>query len=204
MVLGIAIFFSKNAAPTAQAPADPALVLGTAYHALGPAAAPVTIVEFSDFQCPACKATQPLVEQVMAKYPEQVRLVYRHFPLSSIHPYAQLAAESAEVVAQLAEDETKFWEMHDLLFERQETWAAATSADAVRDIFSQYAQELGIDSAAFSERIGSEEIKQRVLSDVADASSLGLNSTPSLFVNNQPVTAPQLHAVVESILNKPD
>lgn len=198
LVVGIAFFFSgTNQQNGLAAPADEATVLGEARHATGSAEAKVTIVEFSDFQCPACQAIQPLVKQVTAQYPDDVRLVYRHFPISSIHPYAQIAAQASEVAA----EEGKFWEMHDLLFARQSAWEGLESEDAVRVTLTEYAGELGIDSAKFSERIGSEEIRQRVLEDLADVSALGLNSTPSLFVNNQKISAPQqLLPAVESLV----
>ncbi len=156
----------------------------------------VTIVEFSDFQCPACKQTSPLLKQVLAAYPENTRLVYRHMPLVSIHPFAQLAAQASEAAA----DEGKFWEYHDLLFDRQQEWSRLDSLEKAGDIFVTYAEELGIDSGSFRAKMGSEEIKQRVTTDLAEGVQLGVNATPTLFVDNTPVSAQNLVQTVETRL----
>ena len=208
LVVGIAFFFSgessqsQNIAPEnfseIQAE-DEGVVLGSARNVIGDEAAPITIVEYSDFQCPACKATTPLIKQVLASYPDDVRLVYRHLPLNSIHPYAQLAAYASEAAA----DEDLFSEYHDKLFEQQTVWSELASASEVEDVFVTYADELGIDTTQFREKIGSEDIKERVLQDVADSNKLDISSTPTLFVNNRRVPAPgQLPAIVQSLVEK--
>jgi protein-disulfide isomerase len=208
LVFGIAYFFSGGSGPAqnnnpatfAEAEQEPEeIILGDARNTTGPEDATITIVEFSDLQCPACKAIAPLVKQVLAEHPEDVKLVYRHFPLNSIHPYAQLAAYASEAAA----DEGKCWEFHDKLFEQQPVWSKMSSAGEVEDIFVTYADELGIDTAVFQEKIGSEEIKERVLQDVADTNKLGLTGTPTLFVNNRRVPAPgQLPAIVQSLIEE--
>jgi protein-disulfide isomerase len=117
--------------------------------------------------------------------------------LVSIHPYAQLAAQASEVAA----EQGKFWEYHDLLFEKQPEWAKLSSASQVEDKFVEYAGQLGIDTAKFRERIAADEIRQKVLTDVADSQELNLSGTPSLFVNNTRVPAPgQLLTTVQSLL----
>lgn len=201
LVIGIAVFFSNSSSSTGDAtlaePADQAVVLADARLATGPADAKVTIVEFSDFQCPACRQVEPIIKQVLAQYPNDVRFVYRHLPLVAIHPYAQLAAQASEVAA----EQNKFWEYHDVLFEKQPEWSGLSSQDQAEDKFVEYAGELGIDTAAFRERITSDEIGQRVLDDVADTSTLKLSGTPTLFVNNQRVPAPgQLVTTVQSLI----
>ncbi|HEX7018341.1 MAG TPA: thioredoxin domain-containing protein [Patescibacteria group bacterium] len=184
LVIGVAFFFSGS---TTETTVDQALLTDGATHIRGAENAKVTIVEFSDLQCPACKAASPLVKQVLAQNPEQVRLVYRHFPLLSIHPYAQLAAQASEVAA----EEGKFWEMHDKLFETQQEWSGLGSQDEVLATFETYAEELGIDKARFRERIQSEEVKQAVSKDISLAESLNVNSTPTFYVNGYKVPAPQ-------------
>jgi len=155
----------------------------------------VTVVEFSDFQCPACRAAQPLVNQLKAAYPE-VRLVYRHFPLDQIHPNARLAAQAAEAVV----EDGKFWEMHDLLFARQDQWSDIASKDQLIETFSSYAAELEIDKQAFTERIESTEIVEAVQADVAVADQIRVQATPTFYVNGVQTPAPQLFATVESLM----
>jgi protein-disulfide isomerase len=138
----------------------------------GPASAPVTIVEFSDFQCPYCKRVLPTLEQVQAKYGDQVRLVYRHYPLSS-HAEAQKAAEAANC----AGDQGKFWEMHDLLFEEQQKLAVADLKDK--------ATRLGLDAAKFGECLDSNRHAAAVAADIRDATAAGVDGTPAFFINGR-------------------
>lgn len=159
----------------------------------------VTIVEFSDFQCPACKASLPAVEQVKARYPGKVQIVYRHFPLDSIHPNARLAAIAAEAAASL--DATKFWPMHDQLFAQQQVWSDITDRGELKDAFATYAVELGLDRTQFLERMEDNSIAERVNQDVSAGTQLGVNATPTFYVNGVKTSAPQLLAAVESILS---
>lgn len=200
LVVGIAFFFSGKTStidPNSTESAPQELVLSEGKLFRGPADAKVTIVEFSDFQCPSCKAVEPLLKQVLAKYPNDVRLVYRHYPLVSIHQYAQIAAQASEAAA----EQGKFWEFHDVLFEKQEAWSKLSSESQVIDAFVEYAGQLGIDTTKFRERIAADEVRKRVLADVADSQKLNLSGTPSLFVNNKRVPAPgQLLTTVQSLL----
>jgi protein-disulfide isomerase len=141
--------------------------------ALGPENAPVTIVEFSDFQCPFCARAGPIVKQIVARYPEQVRVVYRHFPLDSIHPRARPAAEAAAC----AGDQGRFWEYHDKLFAHAK---ALEDADLER-----YAGELGLDVAVFKACRAEGKHREAVERDVQDARSAGITGTPSFFVNGR-------------------
>jgi len=138
----------------------------------GPANAPVTIVEFSDFQCPYCKRVLPTLEQVEQKYGDQVRVVYRHYPLS-IHPEAQKAAEAANC----AGDQGKFWEMHDLLFEEQQKLALEDLKDK--------ATRLGLDTAKFGQCLDSNQHAQTVVTDMNEAIAAGVDGTPAFFVNGR-------------------
>jgi protein-disulfide isomerase len=185
LIVGMAIYFSQNAASSLVV--DQAKLTNGARLTKGPETAQVTLVEFSDLQCPACKAIQPLVQEVSKQYPDKVRVVYRHFPLTQVHPYATLAAQASEVAA----EQGKFWEMHDKLFATQSDWAELDSEEKATEKFAEYAQELQIDKATFLARIQASEVKQRVADDAALAAELKLNSTPTLFVNGKKVTAPQ-------------
>lgn len=144
-------------------------------YALGKADAAVTLVEFSDFECPACKAFQPVVRSLYNTYPEQLRLAYRHFPLPQ-HPYARKAAEAAE----LAGEQGKFWEYADKLFENN---TALTETDLIK-----YAQDLGLDVETFQTKLKAGDATAFVNEDIALAVKLKLNSTPSFFINGKLVT----------------
>jgi protein-disulfide isomerase len=193
LVVGLAVVFSQPEKPKIV---DTSIILKQERPSKGPENAKVTIVEFSDFQCPSCMAAQPLVQQLLTKYPNDVRLFYRHFPLTTIHPNAQPAAQAAEAAKGMG----KFWEMHDLLFEEQNTWA-----DLDRSAFNQkleeYLQKLAIDKTEFLKRMESEEIKDAVAQDVSDGNRAGVDGTPTFFVNGQLTSAQQLVPTVESALS---
>jgi protein-disulfide isomerase len=151
----------------------PRIAVAAVGPALGPENAPVTIVEFSDFQCPFCARAGPIVKQIVARYPEQVRVVYRHFPLDSIHPRARPAAEAAAC----ADEQGRFWEYHDKLF---------ANAKALEDVdLERYAGEVGLDVAAFGACRTEGRKRELVERDVQDARSVGITGTPSFFVNGR-------------------
>lgn len=138
----------------------------------GAAMAPITIVEFSDFQCPYCGQAHPVLIQALAQMDSRVKLVFRHFPLPG-HARAMPAARAAEA----ARLQGKFWEMHDLLFERQ-------SRLEDRDL-TGYAQQLGLDVQQFKRDMASAAVAERVDADRAAGRSVGVDSTPTLFVNGR-------------------
>ena len=140
---------------------------------LGDKDAKVVIVEFSDFQCPACKAAHPIVKRVTSEYGKKILFVYRHFPLIAAHQYALKAAEAAEA----AGEQGKFWEYHDLLFANQENLKTEN--------LKKYAEELGLDMNKFNEALDSGKFKDKVTSDMDDGENLGVSSTPTFFINEQ-------------------
>lgn len=142
-----------------------------------------TIVEYSDFQCPACSAYAPLLKRLADEHPNEVRLVYRHFPLDQVHPNARAAAWAAEAAGM----QGKFFEMHDALFNTQETW----SGDANPGIFFEdLAHSLGLDDAKFKTDTKSQTVKDKVTTLAASGTSSGVNSTPSLFLDGKLITNP--------------
>lgn len=170
-------------------------VVGTSGPERGPESAPITIVEFSDFECPYCGRFTPVLKRVLAAYPTQVRLVYRYMPISSIHPEAQKAAEAAVC----ANDQAKFWEMHDTLFSEQNTLDVAS--------LKEKAKRLGLDSNKFDSCLDSGQAAALVKSDLNEAQRLGLEATPASFVNGRfvdgAVTFDQMTALINEELRLP-
>jgi protein-disulfide isomerase len=142
--------------------------------ALGSPRAPVTIVEFSDFQCPLCKGVVPTQKQRLARYPDRVRLVFRDFPIPSLHPDAPLAHEAARC----AGEQGQFWPYHDLLFERTNMNATA---------LKQYAADLKLDEKKFAECLDSGRARAAVTADMEEGSRLGVSGTPTFFINGTPL-----------------
>jgi protein-disulfide isomerase len=141
--------------------------------ALGPIDAKVTVIEFSDFQCPACKSAEPLVKNILAAYGDKIRFVYRDFPLTQIHEYAFLSAMAAEC----ADEQGRFWDYHDKLFEMQPKLDLQS--------LENYAKDLGLDTEQFNQCLETEKYKGEVNADLADAASLGLKATPSFVINDK-------------------
>lgn len=141
--------------------------------AQGPASAPVTLVEFADFQCPYCGLEEPVIERLLSTYSERLRFVYKEYPLSSIHRYAELAAEAALA----ANAQGKFWPYHDALYAHQR---ALTRTD-----LESYATSLGLDITAFRAALDQRTFQAAVEADVAQGTALGLKGTPTFFVNGR-------------------
>lgn len=140
----------------------------------GPENAAVTIVEFSDFQCPFCGNLYPVMKEIETKYKDTVRIVYRQFPLTSIHPFAQKAAEASLC----AKDQNKFWEYHDSLFENQQ----ALSIDDLKT----RAVNLQLDTAAFNACLDSGKQVDAINKDVLEGNRVGVTGTPALYINGRP------------------
>ena len=148
--------------------------------------APVTIVEFSDFQCPFCGRAHVPLKRIVDEFPTEVRVVFRHYPLS-FHEYAATAAVAAEA----ARAQGKFWEMHDMLFEHQ-------SALTPQDIAS-YGQQIGLDMDRFRADYESEELRERVERSRAEGQRIGVNSTPTIYVNGRELPSDQLDELVDYV-----
>jgi Na+/H+ antiporter NhaA len=141
-------------------------------HLRGPIDAPVTLVEYGDFECPFCGQAEPVVRELLRDFGD-LRYVWRHLPLQDVHPNAELAAEAAEAAA----DQGAFWEMHDLLFGHQD---ALTPKDLIR-----YAGDLGLDVERFTHELRNHVHRDRVLADIDGADASGATGTPTFFVNGQ-------------------
>ena len=142
-------------------------------HVAGPQHAPLTLIEYGDFECPVCQSVEPGVRQLRALHRESLRFVFRHFPLEEPHPHALLAAEAAES----AGGQGKFWEMHDRLLARQPQQRLSRAA------LERYAEELSLDLARFKADLDDEIYRQRVREHQQGARRSHLRATPGFFLN---------------------
>ncbi len=155
--------------------------------------ASITLVEYSDFQCPACKNYAPLVKRLSEELPDDLRIVYRQYPLTSIHKNAFASAKASEAAGK----QGKFWEMHDLLFENQDSWSADSSPE---DKFEGYASEIGLEIEQFKADYDSDEAKDAVNEDIATANRLGLSSTPSFTLNDRKIESPKSYDAFKGLI----
>ena len=158
------------------------------YPSHGPANAPVTIVEFADFECPFCGGLFPTLKLVEKNYTDRVRFVYRHFPLTNIHPHAQKAAEAAVC----ANEQGHFWEFHDSMFGNQQQ---LTVSDLKRR-----AEVMKLDTAAFNSCLDSGRAAEAVKKDAAEGSQAGVTGTPALFINGRLLTGAQPYNEIRDII----
>jgi len=179
-VLTKAIEQAGSRAPTAANPGNPPQVYEIALGespVKGRRDAPVTIVEFSDFQCPGCKTYLALVNQVLQLYPKDVKLVYKEFPLAEIHANAVDAAKAALAAAR----QGKFWEMHDTMYQNQDALGM--------NELKQYAQNVGLDVLQWQKDFSSPEVQQQLTREAGEGRAAGVDSTPSFFVNGRRIAA---------------
>lgn len=166
-------------------------VAGEVRHTKGSGEA--ILVEFSDFQCPACQVVQEPLAQILGKYEGKVTFVYRHFPLNTIHKNAQLAAQASEAAGM----QGKFWEMHDMLFAKQAEWSGLGDPRAT---FGGYAKEIGLDEQKFVADIDSQSTKDSVSMDLLAATRYRLSGTPSFFVNGVKTEFLQIETKISSLV----
>lgn len=165
---------------------EPALEVGVIHpldNIKGNPEAKVVLMEYSDFQCPACRSYYPVLRQVVQEFGDRIAFVYRHFPLTGIHANAEFAARAAEA----AGEQGKFWEMHDLLFEKQAEWS---NSGNVIGIFESYATLLDLDMDKFRIDWRSKEIKNFVSAHKVHSLKSGLQGTPSFFINGKQIQSP--------------
>jgi protein-disulfide isomerase len=156
----------------------------------GPPNAPITIVEFSDFQCSYCKRVLTVLNQVMEHYPDQVKLAFRDFPINNIHPHAQQAAEAAHC----AGEQGKFWAYHDLLFEKQEAIPQTDHLD--------HAKVLGLEVTSFQTCLDSRKYKEKVERNYADGVKAGVSGTPAFFINGRPLSGAQPLEAFKAVIDE--
>lgn len=153
-------------------------------HIKGSDKSGVVLVEYGDFQCPACAQYYPVVKEVYEKYKDQITFQFRNFPLIQIHTNAMVAHRAAEA----ADKQGKFWEMHDRLYETQQQW---TTSPNPGPIFESFAADLGLDIAKFKTDVASQEINSIINADIKEGQKLGANSTPTFVLDGVKITNPR-------------
>lgn len=179
VTVGVFVFFNRSGNTSDNNNSgnkDEILKITEKDHVFGNPDAEVTVVEYADFQCPYCQATYPVLKTALVQAPEDFKLVFRHFPLTAIHPNAMTAHRGAEA----ASLQGKFNEMHDLLYERHAEW---TEAQDPTVLVSGYAKELGLDMDKYNEDVNSNEVFEVINSSLEAGNSIGVESTPTIFVN---------------------
>ncbi|QQS39234.1 thioredoxin domain-containing protein [Candidatus Woesebacteria bacterium] len=160
----------------------------------GPKEASVTLIEYADYQCPACAGYHPIVRQLAKEFPDDLRVVYRHFPLTTIHANAFSAAKAAEAAGK----QGKFWEMHDMLYERQSQW----SEGSAKEKFVEFAQELALDVDKFKEDLDSSQTEERVSVGIALGNKTGVNATPTFILDGVMIRPPQDIEQFRALINQ--
>jgi protein-disulfide isomerase len=157
---------------------------------LGRASAPVTLIEFSDFQCPFCQRVAPTLKKIRETYGDKVRIVWKDFPLTQIHPQAFKAGEAAHC----AGDQGKYWEYHDRLFANQQSLQL--------DDLKKHAADLGLEAAAFNACLDTSKYGERVRDGVAQGTRLGVNSTPTIYINGRMLSGAQPYEMFVSVIDE--
>lgn len=175
LVIFVAAAFLLGGSPSVPKPVDASLLVKANSNKITYPQAKVTLVEFGDYQCPACGAIEPAVEQLRSEYKGKVNFVFRNFPLP-MHQNAVIAAKAAEAAGM----QGKFWQMHDLLYAEQNTWGESSSPT---DDFLSYAKQLQLNTTKFQQALSSAAVSSKITGDQADGNSLGVDATPTFYIN---------------------
>jgi protein-disulfide isomerase len=165
--------------------------------------AKVSLIEYGDFECPACGEYFPLVQQLVQNYSSTVLFVFRNFPLYTIHPFAGVSAQAAEA-AGLEGGVSKYWAMHDLLYSDQTQWStnsALTPAQVVSQYFDGYAQTIGLNVNTFNNDMNATSVMEKIQTDVNGGTAAQIDHTPTFFVNLQQIPNPNSLQDFENALN---
>ncbi len=160
--------------------------------------ATVSFIEYGDYECPACGEYAPIVKQLIQNYGSKVLFVFRNFPLTTIHPNAQISAQAAEAAGL----QGKFWEMHDLLYQDQANWVSASPNQVVSQYFDGYAKSLGLDVNKFNQDIGSAQVLDKIQADVAGGNAAAIDHTPTYFINLKQIPNPGSYSQFQTLLDQ--
>ena len=193
ITLGVLFVFGGSSTKISIEPPFEAGVLHPLDNTKGNQEAKVVLMEYSDFQCPACRSYYPILKQLSTEFSDSVLFIYRHFPLLSIHPNAEFASRASES----ARKQGKFWEMHDLLYEKQNEWARTAN---VLETFESYATLLLLDTDQFKTDFSSQDVVDFVRAQRIHATGIGLQGTPSFFLNGRQIQNPQSYEEFKKII----
>jgi protein-disulfide isomerase len=200
--VGVLMYKAMKPAPEQQpTPATNAAALGAdPPHLRGVPSAPVLLEEYGDFECPPCGGLYPILKEIEKEYGDRLRVVFRQYPLSQIHKHAYDGARAAEAAGM----QGKFWEMHDMLYEKQAEW---TLAPDTRAVFMNYARALNLNEDSFARDMVGEMASARVALDMKRGKSVGVIGTPTVFVNSRQLKAEEMtqdgiHKAIAAALNE--
>jgi protein-disulfide isomerase len=164
---------------------------------MGSATSSVSFIEYGDYECPACAEYAVLVKQLAADYGSRVLFAFREYPLYTIHPNAGISAQAAEAAGL----QGKYWEMHDLLYTKQNDWVTADPTQVVAEYFNGYAQSLGLNVTKFDADIGSAQVLDKIKADVASGDAASINHTPTFFVDLKQIPNPTSYNDFKAVLD---
>ncbi len=159
--------------------------------------AKVSVIEYGDFQCPACGAYYPTVKKLIADYGDRVLFVFRNFPLYQVHQDAGISAQAVEAAGL----QGKYWEMFDTVYEKQAIWSGASADIVVKQYFDGYASSIGLDVAKFDKDIDSNQVKNKITADVTSANAAQVDHTPTFFVNLKQISNPANYDEFKTVLD---
>jgi len=165
-------------------------------HLIGTSTTGVKMVEYGDYECPYCEEYYPVVKQVQAEYNNKISFQFRNFPLVSVHVNAFAGARAAEAAAL----QNKFWEMHDALYDSS-NWQVWSTASDPTPYFSQYAQQLGLNVTQFKTDFASSQVNDSINADMAAGNALGIQGTPTFYIDGQQTTIAPTVAAFEKVIN---
>ena len=179
VVLGLGLaLISNNQSNTQPVTSSLASPISQDDHVRGISSSSVSVIEYGDFECPACGAYEPVVEQLQKTYGVRVTFAFRQFPLYQVHQNAMISAQAAEAAA----NQGKFWEMHDMLYAKQSDWSGLSPAEAAKK-FTTYAQSIGLDVGQFSADLTATSTMERIAKQLASGENAQVDHTPTFFVN---------------------
>ena len=178
-LIGVFIFTSKDESDPNGSQSG-----NTSNHTQGAGNKKVTLTEYGDFQCPACGQYYPILKEVKKFYGDDIKFEFKHFPLIQIHPNAFAAHRAAEAAGL----QGKFFEMHDLLYENQQSWVSQSNPNSV---FESFATQLGLDINKFKADSASEAVSNTINADIKAGQALGANSTPTFLINGEKIDSPK-------------
>ncbi|MBI5079069.1 thioredoxin domain-containing protein [Candidatus Wolfebacteria bacterium] len=203
ILAAVAIYYKLNSGDSGESVNLPVPSVGAVSqfdYFKGNKEASAILVEYSDFQCPACAAYYPLMKRLSEEFGDKMVFVYRHFPLSQ-----HQNAEAAAIAVEAAGRQGKFWEMHDLIFDNQNEWSKSAKWSA-KDVFVKYAQRLNLDAEKFKADFDLKEIKQKVANDLESGAKAQVRGTPTFFLNGEKLSNPgnyeEFKKIIEAAINK--